>query len=84
LVNEQIQKNNPVVRQEMSLEEARAQGAMGVFNTKYGERVSVYTIGDFPKKFAAVRMLIILLNLATLKLLKKKVPPREYAALKRS
>jgi len=54
LVNEQIQKNIPVVRSEMSLDEARAQGAIGVFNSKYSNRVAVYTIGDFPKKSAAV------------------------------
>jgi len=38
----------------MSLDEARAQGAIGVFNSKYSNRVAVYTIGDFPKKSAAV------------------------------
>lgn len=50
LVNEQIQKNIPVVRSEMSLDEARAQGAIGVFNSKYSNRVAVYTIGDFSKE----------------------------------
>jgi len=85
LVNEQNPKNNPVVRQEMSLEEARAQGAMGVILTpNMASGLAFILLVIFPKKFAAVRMLIILLNLATLKLLKKKAPPREYAALKRS
>lgn len=46
IVNEQIQKNLPVIMQEMSLEEAKKLGAMGIFETKYGERVKVYTIGD--------------------------------------
>lgn len=49
-VNEQIQKNIPVVRKEMPLSEAQQSGAMGVFGSKYGERVTVYTIGDFSKE----------------------------------
>ncbi len=46
LVNEQIQNNLPVEMEEMSLEEAKEIGAMGVFENKYGEKVKVYTIGD--------------------------------------
>ncbi len=47
IVNEQIQKGLPVRREEMSLAEAKAIGAQGVFEQKYGEKVSVYNIGDF-------------------------------------
>ncbi len=46
IVNEQIQKNLTVECNEMSLDEAKNQGAMGVFANKYGERVKVYTVGD--------------------------------------
>ncbi len=46
LINEQIQKNLAVTMQEMSLGEAKKLGAMGVFGSKYGARVKVYTIGD--------------------------------------
>ena len=45
-VNEKIQKSEPVVRQEMKLDEARQLNAIGIFGEKYGEVVSVYTIGD--------------------------------------
>jgi len=62
MVNEQIKKNLPVVREEMSLDQARAAGAMGVFGSKYGGRVTVYTIGDFPKRFVAVRTSITPVN----------------------
>ena len=31
-------------------EEAKAQGAKGVFENKYGERVKVYSVGDFSKE----------------------------------
>ena len=50
LVNEQIQRKLPVVCQEMTLEEARQTNAIGIFESKYGERVKVYSIGDFSKE----------------------------------
>lgn len=50
LVNEQIQKDLPVKREMMTLDEARSQGATALFSSKYGEQVSVYSIGDFSKE----------------------------------
>ncbi len=50
IVNEQIQRDLPVVCEEMTLEEAKKSGAIGLFENKYGERVKVYTIGDFSKE----------------------------------
>ena len=34
----------------MTYDEAKASGAIGLFTNKYGERVKVYTIGDFSKE----------------------------------
>jgi len=53
LVNAQIQKSCEVKRQEMSPKQAKKKGAMGIFDKKYGEKVSVYTIGDFSKEICA-------------------------------
>jgi len=53
LVNEKINEALPVKREEMSLEQAKKQGAIGLFDRKYGERVSVYTIGNFSKEICA-------------------------------
>ena len=50
IVNEQIEKDLPVACEEMSLEEAKNAGAMGLFENKYGDKVKVYTIGDFSKE----------------------------------
>ena len=50
LVNEQIKRDLPVTCEEMTLEEAKASGATGLFENKYGEKVKVYTIGDFSKE----------------------------------
>ncbi len=49
-VNSNIRKELPVKREEMSLSEARKYGAEGVFETKYGDKVSVYTIGKISKE----------------------------------
>jgi alanyl-tRNA synthetase len=46
LVNEQIKKDLPVCCEEMSLEEAKKRNAMGVFESKYGDRVKVYSVGN--------------------------------------
>ena len=34
----------------MTVDQAKAQGAIGIFDSKYGEKVKVYTIGDFSKE----------------------------------
>lgn len=49
-VNEQIALDLPVVMKEMTLEEAKAQGFTGLFESKYGERVKTYSIGEFSKE----------------------------------
>ncbi len=49
-INANIQKAIPVVCEEMSIEEAKNSGAVGVFDSRYNERVKVYTIGDVDKQ----------------------------------
>ncbi len=53
LVNAEIQKSCEVTREEMSPEEAKKKGAIGIFTEKYGERISVYTIKNFSKEICA-------------------------------
>ncbi len=50
IVNEQIQRDLIVTCEEMTIEEAKAAGATGLFENKYGDKVKVYTIGDFSKE----------------------------------
>ena len=50
LINEKIQENLPVIREEVSIEEAKARGAMGLFTDKYGDKVSIYRIGEGKNK----------------------------------
>ncbi len=50
LVNEQIRRDLPVTMETMTIEEARVAGAIALFGEKYGEKVKVYTVGDFSKE----------------------------------
>jgi len=50
IVNEQIARKLPVTMEVMTIEEARASGAIALFGEKYAEKVKVYTIGDFSKE----------------------------------
>ncbi|MDD5700199.1 MAG: alanine--tRNA ligase [Candidatus Nanoarchaeia archaeon] len=50
LVNEKIKEAIPVKREELSLEQARKSGALGIFEEKYKGIVSVYTINNFSKE----------------------------------
>ncbi|MFZ5933122.1 MAG: alanine--tRNA ligase [Patescibacteria group bacterium] len=50
LVNEQIKRDLPISSAEKTLDEALAEGALAFFGEKYGEKVKVYSIGDFSKE----------------------------------
>lgn len=50
LVNDAIRDNLQVTAEEMSLPEAEAQGAIALFDEKYGERVRVVSIDDYSKE----------------------------------
>jgi len=44
-VNDAIKKDIPVTCAEMTVDEAKAGGAIGLFENKYGSKVKVYTVG---------------------------------------
>ena len=50
LVNRQIGRDLPVYFNEMSPDQAKAAGAICLFEHKYGDRVKVYNIGDFSRE----------------------------------
>ncbi len=50
LVNEAIAAKTPITCQEMTVAEAKEQGAIGLFESKYGEQVKVYAMGGFSKE----------------------------------
>lgn len=50
IVNDIIAQDLPVHREEVSYEEARSRGAVGLFEDKYGDKVSIYTVGEHTGK----------------------------------
>ncbi|MBU4217134.1 alanine--tRNA ligase [Candidatus Parcubacteria bacterium] len=52
LVNEAIEATLPVSVEEITLDDAKAKGAMGVFESKYGEMVKVYAVGEGTDRFS--------------------------------
>lgn len=50
IINNAIKQELPVTREEVSMEEARERGAIGLFGDKYGEMVSIYRIGEGTKR----------------------------------
>jgi len=53
LVNKKIQEKLEIKREEMNLEQAKKQGVHGVFEHKYGDKVFVYSIGNFSREICA-------------------------------
>ncbi len=49
-VNAAIAADVPVTCEEMTVDEAKAAGAVGLFASKYGEKVKVYTMGEYSKE----------------------------------
>ena len=72
LVNEQIKKALPVVREEMSVEEAKSCGAQAVFDDKYGNTVSVYKTGKFSTEICGGPHVNNTKELGTFKIKKQK------------
>ncbi len=49
-INKIINQKVDVIMRETSLKEAKESGAVGIFEDKYGDKVFVYSIGDFSKE----------------------------------
>jgi alanyl-tRNA synthetase len=47
LVNDAITRDLQVHYEEMTVDEAKARGAIGLFEDRYGDRIKVYVVGDF-------------------------------------
>ncbi|NTW14089.1 MAG: alanine--tRNA ligase [Candidatus Moranbacteria bacterium] len=50
IVNEAIREDVPVTYEEMTVDEAKSRGALGIFDAKYGDSVKVYSAGEFSKE----------------------------------
>ena len=82
IVNDAIAAKLPVTCEEMSVDEARAAGAMGLFGSKYGERVKVYTIGDVSKEICGGPHAANTGDLKSFKILKEESSSRGVRRIK--
>jgi alanyl-tRNA synthetase len=72
LVNEWIDRAIDVEKTMTSVEEAKAQGAMALFGSKYGDQVSLYTIGDVSKEICSGPHVSNTKELGSFKILKEQ------------
>jgi alanyl-tRNA synthetase len=73
LVNDVIQKKIPVVcYNELAVDEAKAKGAIGLFGSKYGDKVKMYEIGEFSKEICGGPHVENLSELGVFKILKEE------------
>lgn len=72
IVNEKIKEDLPVICEEMTVEEAKNAGATGLFENRYGDKVTVYTIGNFSKEICGGPHVKHTGELGTFKILKEE------------
>jgi len=53
IVNKKIKESIPIACETVPISEAKKSGATGVFDDKYGEKVTVYSAGNFSKEICA-------------------------------
>ena len=82
IVNEQIKRNMDVVCEELPLEEAKKRGAIGLFESKYGDIVKLYTIGDFSMEICGGPHATNTSQLGTFKILKEESSSRGVRRIK--
>lgn len=72
LVNEWIEQGIDVCKKMTTVEEAKAEGAMALFSAKYGEQVSMYSIGDVSKEICGGPHVANTKELGSFKILKEQ------------
>ncbi len=82
IVNRKILDDLPVIKEEMTVEKAKYQGAIGLFEERYGENVSVYTIGNFSKEICGGPHILNTRELGTFKIAKEESSSRGVRRIK--
>ena len=72
LVNKRISESLNVSRKEMSLEDAKAQGAQSEFGARYPDAVSIYSVGNFSKEICGGPHVANTSELGTFKIIKEE------------
>lgn len=82
IVNDAINSKLTVTCEEMTVEEAKKLGAIGLFGDRYGEVVKVYSIGDFSKEICGGPHADSLDGLGTFKIKKEESSSRGVRRIK--
>lgn len=82
IVNNIIQRDLPVEWEEMSVEEARKKGALGIFGERYGERVKVYRINGFSSEICGGPHVTRTGEIGNLKIVKEESSSRGVRRIK--
>ena len=72
LVNEWIARGIDVTKKVTTVEDAKAEGAMALFGSKYGDQVTLYTIGDVSKEICCGPHVANTKELGSFKILKEQ------------
>ncbi len=72
LVNQWIKEGIPVEKKMTTVEEAKKEGAMALFGSKYGDQVSLYSIGDVSKEICCGPHVANTSELGSFKILKEQ------------
>jgi alanyl-tRNA synthetase len=72
IVNDVIKRDLPVSFEESTVEQAKNDGAIGLFGEKYGDKVTVYTVGDFSKEICGGPHITHTGELGSFKILKEE------------
>ena len=72
LVNEAIKSGLSVICEEMTVDEAKTSGAIGVFGDRYDKKVKVYSMGDFSREICGGPHVTNTSELGNFKILKEQ------------
>lgn len=83
LVNDAIRRDLPITCEEMSVEEAKKSGAMGLFENKYTANVKVYTMATPARRSVEAPMRRTPGNLVISGSSRRRVPVAAYVGSRR-
>ncbi|MCF7905889.1 alanine--tRNA ligase [Candidatus Gracilibacteria bacterium] len=82
LVNEAIQADAPIHCEESTVDAAKEAGAIGLFEHKYGDKVKVYSMGEFSKEICGGPHVQSTGELGSFKILKEEASSRGVRRIK--
>ncbi|MBT3690205.1 alanine--tRNA ligase [bacterium] len=82
LVNNKISEGLEVSFEELTVDEAKKQGAIGLFSNKYGNKVKVYSVGDYSKEICGGPHVESIADLGNFKIVKESASSKGIRRIK--